>query len=70
MENHFLDEKAERVNDFVWLEQTFELAKSESVSRNEEATYKDVLSDLRSRISKLFDIRMSFGNFLILWLKI
>lgn len=62
LECHFLDERAKRVNDDVWMELSFELVKSSRAAMNREITFEKVLNDLYAQISELADIRTGSGH--------
>lgn len=57
MEFHYLDERAKRVEENVWLELTLELVKSRRASRNEAVICRKVRNDQCIQVSELAHIR-------------
>jgi len=62
LECHFLDDRAKRVNDEVWLELTFKFVKSKRIMLNKEVSHESVLNDLLNQVSELADMRTGSGS--------
>lgn len=62
LESHVSDKLSKRVNDDVWTELSFHLAKLRHASRNEKTTYEKVLNNLCSQLLELSDIRTRIGG--------
>lgn len=61
LEDHFLDDRAKRINDDVWLEISFPLFKLKIGSKNEEVKHEKVLNEFCSQILEHADIRTGSG---------
>lgn len=62
LESHFLDDRAKRINNGIWMELSFDSVKSVECSQSQEVTYEAVMNDLIARMSELADIHTGSGD--------
>ena len=62
LENHFLGQRARRVNDEIWSEISYEYVKKKSAAENKSSFHEAVLSELLTQITYLSDIRTGPGS--------
>lgn len=61
LESHFLDDRAKRVNEGIWVEIKFDLVKSVRSFKDHNNCNESILNDLITQISDLSDIRTGSG---------
>lgn len=62
MEDHFMNECANRVYDAVWMELGFEFIKLKRATNNEDISHEKSLKELCTQILELSDLRTGFGS--------
>ena len=70
LEDHFLSQRAKRVNDDIWSEISYHSVKKRREKENKSVLHEYVLSDLIDQVKDLSDIRTGPGNDSILMAKI
>lgn len=69
LESHFLDPRAERVNDEVWEELSFEFVKKKGLFLKKSTIHEAVLEDVINQISELADMRTGPASDSIIYAK-